>query len=150
MENTKTIETLQGLIQITNDRLEGFRKVDRKIFETHPGLDTEYDHMIRQSEVMKSELSALVLGKGGDSDQSATLAGGLHRIWIDLKNSISGKEAESTLENVVFGENAAIKAYETALNSGDLCPDSTVVVQKQLHQLEASYQKFSNLENSVD
>lgn len=150
MENTKTVEALQALIAITNDRLEGFRKVDRKIFEDHPGLDVEYEKMIRQSELMKSELSALVIGKGGDADQSPTLAGGIHRIWIDLKNSITGSEAKSTLENVVFGENAAITAYESALKSGELCTDSTRVVERQLQQLQASYHKFRNLENHAD
>ena len=95
--------------------------------------------MVDQSQKMKLELKSLISERNGDADDTTTVAGGLHRTWIDVKNALTGDNAEATLENVAFGENAAVEAYQKALDSGDLCPESSRVVQDQLHSLKASY-----------
>ena len=148
--NNPTVSTLNDLLQITNDRIEGFNKVEDKVWEKYPNLKSDYNNMVDQSQKMRLELKSLISERNGDADDSTTVAGGLHRTWIDVKNAFSSDNAESTLENVIFGENAAIEAYEKALDSGDLCPESTRVVQDQLHSLKASYEKFKNLENRHD
>lgn len=146
MSQEKTVSVLNDLLQITNDRVEGFSKVEDKVWDTYSGLKTDYDNMVSNSHKMKSELEGLITERGGQPDNSTTTAGAIHRAWIDVKNTFSGNKDEATLENVVFGEEAAIKAYENALESGDLCPESSRVVQDQLHHLKASYHKFENLE----
>lgn len=148
--NNPTVSTLNDLLQITNDRIEGFNKVEDKVWEKYPNLKSDYNNMVDQSQKMRLELKSLISERNGDADDSTTVAGGLHRTWIDVKNAFSSDNAESTLENVTFGENAAIEAYEKALDSGDLCPESSRVVKDQLHSLKASYEKFKNLENRHD
>ena len=148
--NNPTVSTLNDLLQITNDRIEGFNKVEDKVWEKYPNLKSDYTNMVDQSQKMRLELKSLISERNGDADDSTTVAGGLHRTWIDVKNAFSSDNAESTLENVTFGENAAIEAYQKALDSGDLCPESSRVVQAQLHSLKASYEKFKNLENRHD
>ncbi|MFN3021807.1 ferritin-like domain-containing protein [Chryseobacterium sp. TY3] len=148
--NNPTVSTLNDLLQITNDRIEGFNKVEDKVWEKYPNLKSDYTNMVDQSQKMRLELRSLIAERNGDADDSTTVAGGLHRTWIDVKNAFSSDNAESTLENVTFGENAAVEAYEKALDSGDLCPESSRVVQDQLHSLKASYEKFKNLENRHD
>lgn len=150
MDNSKTVDALNDLLQISNDRVQGFQNVDKKTIESYSGLSGDYDHMVEQSVGMRAELSSLVRERGGDPDNSTTVAGSLHRTWIDLKNSFSGDRDESTLENVTFGEKAAIEAYEKALESGDLCKESAQVVQDQLQKIKTSYAKFSSLEKTVD
>ena len=146
MENNKTVDKLNDLLQIINDRLEGFKNIDSKMIESYSGLKEEYDHMIIQSYNMRTELTALIEEKGGDPNNTITIVGGLHRAWLDVRNSLSFDQDEITLENVLSGENAAIKAYENALDSGDLCTKCSKVVQNQLQELKSSYDKFSRLE----
>lgn len=127
---------------MTNDRLEGFKNVDTKIISSYPKLPNEYDYGVIQSNRMRIELSNLVQEKGGNPSDTATVAGGLHRTWIDVKNSLFFDKEEAFVENVLFGEGAAINAFEKALDSGDLCPESSRIVQDQLKELRASYSKF--------
>lgn len=103
--------------------------------------------MVSQSQVMKNDLIKLITEKGGEPDNTTSTAGALHRTWIDVKNTFTSDKDESTLENVVFGEKAAIDAYQDALDSGDLCPESTRVVSDHLHHLKASYNTFKSLED---
>ncbi|WP_051882157.1 PA2169 family four-helix-bundle protein [Chryseobacterium soli] len=146
MNNEKTVSVLNDLLNITNDRIEGFSKVEDKVWDTHSALKNDYDQMVSQSQVMKTDLIQLINQKGGQADNTTSTAGALHRAWIDVKNAFAGDKDESTLENVVFGEKGAIDAYQDALDSGDLCPESARLVSDQLHHLKSSYSKFENLE----
>ncbi|MFC3160431.1 conserved hypothetical protein [Chryseobacterium arachidis] len=146
MNNENTVSVLNDLLNITNDRIEGFSKVEDKVWDTHSSLKADYDQMVAQSQTMKNDLIQLINGKGGEADNTTSTAGAIHRAWIDVKNSFVADKDESTLENVVFGERAAIDAYQDALDSGDLCPESTRLVSDQLHHLKSSYAKFENLE----
>ena len=146
MNNDKSIPVLNDLLNITNDRIAGFSKVEDKVWETHSDLKSVYDDMVSRSVDMKNDLINLISLKGGEADNSTSVSGAIHRAWIDVKNAFASDKDESTLENVVFGEKAAIEAYEDALESGDLCPESTTLVSDQLHHLRSSYAKFETLE----
>jgi uncharacterized protein (TIGR02284 family) len=146
MNNDKSIPVLNDLLNITNDRIAGFSKVEDKVWETHSDLKAVYDDMVSRSVDMKNDLINLISLKGGEADNSTSVSGAIHRAWIDVKNAFAADKDESTLENVVFGEKAAIEAYEDALESGDLCPESTTLVSDQLHHLRSSYAKFETLE----
>lgn len=147
MNNDKSVPVLNDLLNITNDRIAGFSKVEDKVWETRSDLKLTYDDMVSRSTDMKNDLINLINLKGGQADNSTSVSGAFHRAWIDVKNSFASDKDESTLENVVFGEKAAIDAYQDALDSGDLCPESTILVTEQLLHLKASYAKFETLES---
>lgn len=148
MENSKTISVLNDLLHITNDRIKGFERVEGKVWESYSDLKGEYDKMISQSKIMKNEIINLITERGGKPDEdTSSLAGNLHRTWIDIKNSLPvTNNDQETLENVVFGEKHAIEAYDNALKSGDLCAESSKVIADQLKQLRVSYSQFRNIE----
>ena len=150
MDNSKTIDALNNLLQITNDRIKGFEMVEKKVIGTNNDLKVQYEMAVTAAYGMRSELSSLIRGKGGDENNTSTVAGGLHRTWIEVKNSLLGDREESTLENVTFGEKASIEAYEKALESGDLDENSTTEVKYQLEKIRESYLQFSSLEKSED
>ncbi|MDF2934029.1 MAG: hypothetical protein K0R36_3360 [Chryseobacterium sp.] len=147
MNNERIAVILNDLLHITNDRIAGFESVEGQVWESYSDLKQEYDRMISESKIMKNELINLIQEKGGKADDSASVAGAIHRTWIDLKNSfVGGSKEKSTLENVVYGEKNAIKAYEDVLTNGELCSESAKLVADQLKQLRDSYTKFKNIE----
>ncbi|ROI14652.1 PA2169 family four-helix-bundle protein [Epilithonimonas hominis] len=146
MNNDKTISVLNDLLNITNDRIAGFAKVADKVWQNYADLKPAYDDMVAEAWDMKDELIDLIERKGGHPDNETSISGAFHRAWIDVKNTFASDKVESTLENVVFGEKAAINAFQNALNSGELCRESEALVSKQLQQLSISYDKFKVLE----
>jgi len=147
MDNRQEISVLNDLLHITNDRIEGFEKVEGKVWEMYPDVKDEYDHMISQSKIMKNELINLITERKGVPEDSPSIAGAIHRTWIDIKNSFTmGNLVESTLENVVFGEKAAIETYQNALGGGNLSEKSNKIVAEQLRNLKSSYNQFKKIE----
>lgn len=146
MNNNKTISVLNDLLKITNDRIAGFAKVADKVWDNYSDLRPAYDEMVAEGWDMKEDLIEIITKKFGDVEDTTSVSGAFHRAWIDLKDAFAKDKDESTLENVIFGEKAAIDAYQDALKSGDLCPESSTLVSQQLQLLRVSYSKFDVLE----
>lgn len=148
MKNQEEVSVLNDLLHITNDRIQGFSKVEGKIWEKYPNVKDDYDRMITQSKIMKNELIDLIQENGEEASDTSSVAGALHRTWIDIKNSFTiGNTEESTLENVIFGENAAIDAYQNAIDTGNLSENSLNIVSEQLKNIKDSYHQFKGISN---
>lgn len=122
--NEETIDVLNDLIQINNDRIEGYEKA---LKDTHDSssYDTLFNQMIRQSQGYKQQLVQEVRTIGGDPDWNETTnSGKIYRVWMDVKATFTGKSDKSALELCEFGEDAAQKAYDEALSSDVTLPAS--------------------------
>jgi len=103
MEHSKTITILNDLLHIINDRLEGFEKVKGKVWETNRELKEKYEHIISHTRIMKVEIINLITARGGNPQDSASVTGTLHRVWVDIKNAFVISDLESsTLQNVIL------------------------------------------------
>ena len=150
MENSKTISILNDLLHVINDRQEGYEKVEGKIWETNHDLKNKFDHSISQNMIMKNEIINLITRRGGNPEDSATISGTFHRVWIDVKNSfLVGSLETSTLQNVIFGENAAIQAYQEALDSEGLDDESRGIVGEQLKRIKDALNEFKGIAENI-
>ena len=147
MNNEKNVAVLNDLLNITNDRIEGFSKVEDKVWDTHSALRNDYDQMVSESQTMKNDLIRHINEHGGEADNTTSTAGAFHRAWIDVKNAFSADKDESTLKNVVFGEKAAIDAYQNAIDNGKLSEKSREIVSEQLKHIKDSYHEFKGKSN---
>ena len=151
MKNQEEVSVLNDLLHITNDRIEGFAKVEGKIWESYPAVKDDYARMNSLATIMKNELIDLIQDDGGKPEDRASVAGAIHRAWIDVKNSFSiGNTEESTIENVVFGEKAAVDTYQKAIESGKLSEKSLNIVSEQLKNIKDSYHQFKGMSSYKD
>src|ERR1700761_6106860 len=116
----KSIETLNELIEINNDRTAGFEKAIADIKDPNTDLKTIFQEYAQQSRQFSQELTSLVASEGGDAETGTSASGGLHRVWIDVKSIFGGSDRESILSEAERGEDAIKKAYQDALSEGEL------------------------------
>ena len=64
------------------------------------------------------ELQEQVRLLGGDPDEHSSVAGTLHRAWVDIKATITGKGEQAVLKECERGEDVAKKTYEKAVAKG--------------------------------
>jgi uncharacterized protein (TIGR02284 family) len=138
--NEKTVEVLNDLIRINNDRIDGYEKAVKETKETDVDLRNVFNRMADESRNYKRELTDQVSRLGGDPAANTTASGKIYRVWMDLKATFTGHGRHSVLESCEFGEDAAQKAYEKALNSSeDLPPDIRTLVQHEKDSLRSSH-----------
>ena len=144
-KNEKTIEVLNDLIRINNDRIEGYEKAVKDSKEEDTDLRGIFTRMADESRNYKRELTDQVNRLGGDPASNTTQSGKIYRVWMDLKSAVAGKGRQSVLELCEFGEDAAQKAYEKALDESDaLPPDIRTVIQKEKDSLRSSHDTIKN------
>jgi uncharacterized protein (TIGR02284 family) len=129
MPMDSAVSILNDLIETSKDGEKGFRKCaeDAKDVELKAFFQRGAESCARGAQ----ELQALVTRLGEEPTTSGSVAGALHRGWVDVKAAVSSRDDLAILEECERGEDVAKASYRKALDSGDLAPDVRAVVQKQ-------------------
>ncbi|MFD0793188.1 PA2169 family four-helix-bundle protein [Mucilaginibacter litoreus] len=119
METTveKSVEVLNDLIEINNDRIDGFTRASKDLGEGDVDLKAVFDKFASDSRQNVQELSAAVGALGGDLETGNTVTGTIHRAWLDVKATFSGQDRKAILDECERGEDAIKKAYQEALSA---------------------------------
>jgi uncharacterized protein (TIGR02284 family) len=117
MENNKeTIETLNDLVLINNDRIVGYEEALKEIEMDDEELRPLFLELIDQSHQFKMQLATEIEVLGSDVESGTSTSGKIHRAWLEVKAAFSGHSEKSILEECEFGEDAIKKAYQSALD----------------------------------
>jgi uncharacterized protein (TIGR02284 family) len=139
MENARSVEVLNDLVLINNDRIAGYERAINESNDLDVDLKATFESMVRESEENKRELTNKIRQQGGSVTTGTTTAGKIYRAWMDVKAKFSGNDRKAILASCEFGEDAAQRAYKTALDDSELDPDSRQVVAEQQQTLRGSH-----------
>ena len=142
-------EILNDLVQINNDRIEGYQKAIENLKDEDKDLKPLFVSMIRESQECKLALSNELNVLKKDTDQESTSSGKLYRAWMDVKAVFTGHSRKSILENCEFGEDAAQKAYKDAINDEDLAAHLKELILQQRTKLRQSHDKIKLLRDQL-
>jgi uncharacterized protein (TIGR02284 family) len=138
--NEKVQDLLNDLIQINNDRIAGYGKAANEVSPEDVDLKQLFRQYAQDSSEYVRELSLQVTKAGGEPTTSATVSGKIYRVWMDMKSAMSDKERKTALESCEYGEDAAQKAYQEALQSDfDIPADIRAMITKQKAQLRKAH-----------
>lgn len=143
-----TADVLNDLIQINNDRIEGYQKAIEELKSTDSDLQHLFNTFIAQSSTIKLALESEVATLGEEIDTGTTTSGKIYRAWMDVKTVFTGKSRVSILENCEFGEDAAQKAYKEAEETEGLANNIQRLITSQKAELKTSHDKVKILRDS--
>jgi uncharacterized protein (TIGR02284 family) len=115
MENETTIEVLNSLIIINNDRIEGYETASNETEEQD--LKTLFTQFSDTSKKCKNELEKEVMKLGGTPSEDTRISGKFFKVWMDVKAALTGKDRKAILNSCEYGEDAAKETYENALQN---------------------------------
>lgn len=146
MENTHaTIELLNDLIKINNDRIQGFEKATVDLGDERSDLKTLFTSLIGESQQNKLALGTEVQVLGADIDNTTSTSGSLHRTWLEIKAAFTGHDSHNILEECEFGEDAIKKAYAKALENEWLPAYIKDILSEQQVALNAAHDTIKGL-----
>jgi uncharacterized protein (TIGR02284 family) len=151
METTeKSIDVLNDLIEINNDRVAGFKKASKDLEEGDFELRGIFEQFAEESRENSAELSLLVNQVGGDAETGTSGTGAIHRAWLDVKATFTGHDRKSILEECERGEDAIKKAYQTALDpENHLSYEISDVIRQQQQGIIAAHDQIKALRDSL-
>ncbi len=140
--NSDTVEILNDLVAINNDRVAGYERAIKELKTEDEDLKTLFLNMIDESRQAKLELGNEVQVLGGVIEGGTTNSGKIYRAWMDVKAMFTGHDRHTVLANCHTGEDAAQKAYSSALNSQELPAYLNEMISKQQMMLKASHDEM--------
>ncbi|MBC3788628.1 ferritin-like domain-containing protein [Spirosoma utsteinense] len=146
IKNEEIVEDLNDLVKINNDRIMGYEKAIEDNEDAQ--LDDLFRHYVIQSQKFRSQLAEHIVRIDGTAVTDATstdVSSKIHRAWIDIKSAITGKDRDTVLSSVEFGENAAVESYQDAIEKDHIPAYIKEDLTSQLAELKTAQEKVKSL-----
>ena len=127
---------LNRLIETCRDGERGFRYAANHV--RNPTVKALFLDIAGQREHFAAELLPHAQRLGGATESDGSLAGGLHRGWMTIKDAVDGHDETAIIHEAERGERAALAAYEDGLN-GVLAPGARTVIERQCGTVRETY-----------
>jgi uncharacterized protein (TIGR02284 family) len=149
MQNETSIEVLNTLIKINNDRIDGYKTAAKETEEED--LKSLFSKLGRTSQKCKTELVTEVVRLGGTPDKGTKTTGKFFRVWMDVKAALTGKDRKAILDSCEYGEDVAVDTYNKAMinHPKDLNIDQQKMIGEQCRMIKADHDKVKEMREAL-
>ncbi len=149
MNTEKSIEVLNKLIEINNDRIQGYETAARGTFEVD--LKLLFSQCQQTSEKCKAELVEEVQKLGGVPLDGANTIGKINRVLMDVKSAFGMNDRMAILNSCESVEAIVVDTYSNVLKNN---PDNISTVHHELLDthyvfIKAEYYKIKGLRDQL-
>lgn len=146
MDTNNAVSVLEELIQTCKDGQKGYQEAASKVKRND--LKTFFNEQSLERSRFAGELEAdlIRLGKP-DKKVSGSVAGTLHRAWIDTKVGLGGGDT-TILEWLEQGEDRAKDAYQKAVTA-DLPENIAQTVRRQAASVQAAHDQVKSMRDTA-
>lgn len=113
MKMDKTVEALNKLVEINNDRIEGYETAAGETDEQ--ALKALFGRFAQASHTCREELSKEITSLEGTPTEGTKNSGKLFRVWMDVKVAVASNDRKAIFNSCEFGEANALETYEHVL-----------------------------------
>lgn len=149
MNNEKAIEVLNTLVEINNDRIEGYETASK---ETEEGdLKSLFSNFKQTSVKAKADLESAVQQLGGKPEEGTRTSGKVYRAWMDIKAAITGKDRKAILNSCEYGEDVAVATYDKVIKDDcdELNAEQRNMVKEQYRLIKADHDRVRSLRDAL-
>lgn len=145
MDSKKVISTLNDLIETCRDGQNGFKEAAENV--KSPDLKTFLNKTSMERAQFVGELQLEVRSLGGDPEKTGSTAAAMHRAWIDIKGTLTGKDDHSILNECERGEDSAVEVFRDALKLG-LPTNILATVERQFQSIKQVHDRVKQMRDS--
>lgn len=142
----KITAVLNDLVETSKDGEKGFRTAAEDTKNTE--LKTIFMRRADDCSKGASDLQQIVMRLGGKPEEGGSVAGAMHRGWVDLKSKVTDRDDLAILEECERGEDVAKAKYRDALEE-TLPDDIRAVVQRQYDGVIKNHDQIRDLRDRL-
>lgn len=147
----KSIDVINDLIKINNDRVAGFEKAGKDLEGGNDELIAIFSRLAGESRNYANELRGIARQYYGEVAEGTSASGDLHRAWIGVKATFTGNDTLAILNECERGEDAAKSAYRDALDqANELNFEVVEVLQRQQQGIVEGHDLIKSLRDRAD
>jgi uncharacterized protein (TIGR02284 family) len=149
MTNDKTVDALNRLVEINNDRIEGYETATDETNEQD--LKALFEKFAQNSHTCREELATEIVSLDGTATEGTKTSGKLFRVWMDVKAALTGEDRHAILSSCEFGEDQALQTYRDVLKDDreHLSASQIDMITKQMSLLKGDHDKVKAMRDAV-
>lgn len=152
MKEQKMIDILNSLVEVHNDRIEGYQialKESEKAFLEEGDLQRLFTSFIVTSENCKDSLINEITKHGGNPVNGTNTLSKMYRKWMDIKFALTCNDRYTILKSCEHGEGIALEIYNNVIknNSSELKVYQQKLLGTHYKILKAEKEKVMELFN---
>ena len=147
-EHDKNTTTLNTLIATLLDSVDGYTKAGQDI--DNPELAERFNARARERQSAVAGLQAAVASLGGNPEDDGTVLAGAHRVFLGLKEAITGRDDKAIVNEVERGEDYLKAKFEAARDHTDLAPEARAAVDAAWTSVKAGHDEMSQLKHTLE
>ena len=128
------VQSLQELLVKNYDAVTGFKKAMKEAKSKN--LKEYLKIQAFRHHSYTNELDKVIRSLNETPFEEGSAAGKIHRVWMDVINSITGNNDEIILSECNRGQRASLKEYEEKLNKHKFPPVVLNMLKQQQQELE--------------
>lgn len=146
-ETTHEIRTLNSLIATTIDSIDGYE-------ESAKAVDTgrfaeQFQSRANERRQIVGQLRREVTRLGGNPEDDGTLLAGAHRVFLNLKSTVTDRDEEAVIAEVERGENHIKTKFEEALKDDKLSSETRSVIESGFQSVKSGHDQMSALKHGI-
>lgn len=146
-ETSHDISTLNDLIATTYDSINGYTEAaknsdNQRFAALFTARSVERETAIR---TLRSEVIRL----GGTPDDNGTVMGGAHRMFMNLKSVVTGRDETAIIAEVEQGEDHIKAKFEDAIADTELSPQVMHTIRECYVSVKQGHDEMRDLKHSM-
>lgn len=146
MQKDHDIKTLNSLIETTLDSADGYAEAAKDAkSESLISLFRERSTERRQ---VASTLQKRVRLLGGDPEDDGTVLASAHRMFVNLRSSLTSNDNKAVVDEVERGEDHIKSKFEDAMKDKDVSPDTMSVITDVYASVRSGHDQMRDIKQA--
>lgn len=145
--NSKDISTLNSLIATVIDSVDGYTVAAT---DTDSGrFSSIFTERAAERRKVMTMLQTEVTRLGGEPEDDGTMLAGAHRVFLNLKSVVTGKDDQAIVNEVERGEDHIKAKFEEAMADTELSPQVASVIRESYASVRQGHDQMRDIKHSM-
>jgi uncharacterized protein (TIGR02284 family) len=133
------IETVNELIKTTIDSVDGYRSAAEDADSNQ--FQSIFFERANERQQVAEQLRDHVRSLDGDPEDAGSLAAGAHRMFMNLRDAITGSDDQAIIAEVERGEDYIKAKFEKALEDGNLGTETRTMISQCYDTVKSGHER---------
>jgi uncharacterized protein (TIGR02284 family) len=141
------IKTLNSLIETTLDSADGYAEAAKDA--KSQSLVSLFNTRSAERRKVASTLQGCVRSLGGEPEDEGTVLASAHRMFVNLRTSVTSKDNTAVVDEVERGEDHIKAKFEDAMKDAELSPQTMSVIAEAYTSVSSGHDQMRDLKHSL-
>jgi uncharacterized protein (TIGR02284 family) len=146
--NSHDISTLNGLIATTIDSVDGYTEAAKDSKSGRFGA--LFTNRATERRQVASRLQQQVTALGGEPEDDGTALAGVHRVFLNLKSMVTGKNEKAIIDEVEAGEDHIKAKFEDAIRDTEVSPAVRAIIEEAFVSVKQGHDEMRDIKHSME